>query len=62
MGGKQEMCSLSGKRGSQISIILSILILIIFLAHNSLQDTKRPQLGLNELGYESVPRVQLMKN
>lgn len=56
------MCSLSGKRGSQISIILSILILIIFLAHNSLQDTKRPQLGLNELGYESVPRVQLMKN
>lgn len=55
---KIKKCALShsGERESKISITVSILILLLFVAHYSLQNTKRPQLGLNEV---SLPRAEI---
>lgn len=63
MGGKQEMCSFSLRRERKQRKYNSVmLMLILFVSHNSLQNTRRPQQGLNELVCESASGVELMKN
>lgn len=59
---KKCVLSHSGERESKISITVSMLILLLFVAHYSLQNTKRPQLGLNAGLWTCIQGIANEKN